>query len=104
VLPRKGNDKKYQAIGELSVIGKDTLRDHFFALQPFFRAVRGFKTLVMTPLLRYIWNRCCEDVTHLANSKKQGFASDMGRRLKEVTVSLCNMIFMCKLKGVMILN
>jgi hypothetical protein len=39
----------------------------------------------MTPLLCYIWNRCCEDVIHL-------FASDMGHRLKEPTVSLRNMI------------
>ncbi len=55
-------------------------------------------------MLRYILNRYCEDVTHLTNSENQGFASDMGRGLKELTVSLRNMIFMPKLKGVTILN
>jgi hypothetical protein len=43
VLSRKGNDKKYHAIGELSVIGKDTLRDHFLALQPFSGLSAGSK-------------------------------------------------------------
>ncbi len=46
VLPHKGNDKKYHAFDKLSVISKDTLRDHFLALQPIFRVVHGLKTLV----------------------------------------------------------
>ncbi len=100
VLPCMSTDRKYHAIGELSVIGKDTLRDHFLALQPIFRAVCGFKT----PLPRYIWNRFCDDTTHLTNSEKPSFASDMGRELKELTISLRNMVFMPKLEGVMILN
>ncbi len=48
ILPKRGRDGKFHAVGELGVIGKDMLREHFMALQPVFRAVKGFKVLVLT--------------------------------------------------------
>ncbi len=57
ILPKRGRDGKFHAVGELGVIRKDTLREHFMAMQPIFRAVKGFKVLVLTPLPRYLWNR-----------------------------------------------
>jgi hypothetical protein len=36
VLPKRGKDGKYHVPGELRVIGKDTLREHFLSLQPLF--------------------------------------------------------------------
>ncbi len=87
-------------MGELAVIGKDTLREHFLALQPIFKVVRAFKVIVLTPLPRYLWNRCCGDPSHITNSERVGFASDMGNSLRELTVNLQNMVFMRKLKGV----
>jgi hypothetical protein len=104
ILPKRGRDGKYHAVGELGVIGKDTLRDHFMALQPVFRAVKGFKVLVLTPLPRYLWNRCCDDASHITNSERESFASDMGKSLKDLTINLRNMIFMRKLRGVSVLN
>jgi hypothetical protein len=103
VLPKRGRDGKFHAVGELGVIGKDTLREHFMAMQPIFRAIKGFK-LVLTPLPRYLWNRCCDDPTHITNSERENFASDMGRSLRDLTVNLRNMIFMRKLRGVSVLN
>jgi hypothetical protein len=69
-----------------------------------FRAIKGFKVLVLTPLPRYLWNRCCDDPTHITNSERENFASDMGRSLRDLTVNLRNMIFMRKLRGVSVLN
>jgi hypothetical protein len=104
ILPRRKSDGKYHVEGELAVIGKDTLREHFLALQPVFKAVRAFKVIVLTPLPRYLWNRCCGDPTHITNSERVGFASDMGNSLRELTVNLRNMVFMRKLKGVSVFN
>jgi hypothetical protein len=57
-LPLRGRDGRYHAEGELCVIGKGTMRDHFLCLQPVFKAIMGFKCIVLTPLPRYLWNRC----------------------------------------------
>jgi hypothetical protein len=67
LLPWRGRDGKYHTEGELCAIGKDTLHDHFLSLQPDFKAVRGFKCIVMIPLSRYLWNRCC--ASHITNSE-----------------------------------
>lgn len=91
-------------MGELVVTGKDSLRDLFLALQPIFKIVKGFKVIILTPLSRYLWNRCCSDPTHITNSERDGNASDMGRCLHELTVNLRNMVFTRKLKGVSIFN
>jgi hypothetical protein len=104
VLPRKGSDGKYHAEGELYVIGKDSLREYFMALQPIFKALKGYKCLVLTPLPRYLWNRCCSNPAHIINSERSSFASEMGRGLRDLTVNIRNMIFMRKLKGVSVLN
>ncbi len=104
VLPRKGNDGKYHAEGELYVIGKDTLREYFMALQPLFKALKGFKCLVLTRLPRYLWNRCCSNLAHINNSERNSFAGEMGKGLRDLTVNIRNMIFMRKLKGVSVLN
>ncbi len=104
ILPRRQTDGRYHAVGELVVIGKDSLRELFLALQPIFKVVKAFKDTVLTPLPRYLWNRCCSDPTHITNSERVGFASDMGHSLRELTVNLRNMVFMRKLKGVSVFN
>jgi hypothetical protein len=46
VLRCLGKDGKDHAEAELCVISKDTLRDHFLALQPVFKVLKGFKGIV----------------------------------------------------------
>jgi hypothetical protein len=59
---------------------------------------------VITPVPRYLWARCCEDLTHKVNSKMESFAANMGNSLPELRVRLHNMIFMRNLKGVFVLS
>jgi hypothetical protein len=80
------------------MIGKDTLHEHFLTLQP------QFKVIVLTPMPRYLWNRCCTDRAHITNSESENFAKDMGNSIRELNVNLRNMVFMRKLKGVSVLN
>ncbi len=74
------------------------------ALQPLFKALKGFKCLILTPLLRYLRNRCCSNPAHITNSERNSFAGEMGKGLRDLTVNIRNMIFMRKLKGVSVLN
>jgi hypothetical protein len=104
VLPKRGNDRKFHAQGKLRVIGKDPLRDLFMLLQPVFKAIKGFKGIILSPMPRYLWHRCCEDPTHITNSEIPTFTSDMGRGLKDLRVNLRNMIFMRKLCGLSVMN
>jgi hypothetical protein len=104
VLPRRGNDGKFHAPGELKVIEKDSLRDLFMMLQPVFRAIKGFTGIILSSLPRYLWHRCCKNPTHITNSELPTFANDMGRGLKDLTVNLRNMIFMRKLRSLSVMN
>jgi hypothetical protein len=104
VLPKRGKDGKYHVPGELRVIGKDTLREHFLSLQPLFKTAKNFKVIVLTPLPRYLWHRCCDNPAHLTNSEDDNFAREMGSRIRDLQIQLRNMIFMRKLKGVSVLN
>ncbi len=104
MLPKKGRDGKYHAEGELHVVNRDTVRELFSTLQPIFRAVREFRCILLTPLPRYLWSRCCDNPAHITNSEVPGYAASMGSALGELNKCLRNMIFMRKLKGVFTLN
>jgi hypothetical protein len=73
-------------------------------LQPIFKACKDFKVICVSPLPRYLWNRCCTDPQHVTNSEKESFAADLGRGLRDLTVNLRNMLFMRKLKNVTVMN
>jgi hypothetical protein len=103
-LPKRGRDGNYHAEGELSVVNRDTLRELFSSLQPVFSAAKNFKCILLSPLPRYLWNRCCGDPAHIINSEELGYAANMGTALRELNKSLRNMIFMRKMKGVTMLN
>ncbi len=77
-LALKGKDGRYHAMGKLSVIGKESLREYFMMMQPIFKACKDHKVIVVSPLPRYVWARCCSDPEHIVNSERPTFASDMG--------------------------
>ncbi len=104
VLPRWGSGDKFHAEGELKVIGKDSLWELFMKMLPVFKAKKGFWGVILSPLPRYLWHRCCEDSSHIINSEQPSFPSDMGRSLRDLTVNPRNMIFMHKLRGVTVMN
>jgi hypothetical protein len=104
VLPKRGGDGKFHTPGNLKVIGKDSLRELFMLMQPVFKILKNFSVVVLSPLPRYLWHRCCNDPTHIVNLEQTDFANDMGRGLKDLTTNLRNMIFMRKLRGVTVMN
>jgi hypothetical protein len=104
ILPKRGKDGRFHVPGELRVIGKDTLWEHFLTLQPLFKTVKNFKAIVLTPLPRYLWHRCCDNPAHLTNSEDENFVREMGSCIRDLQIQLRNMIFMRKLKGVSFLN
>ncbi len=56
-------------------------------------------------MLIYACNfKCWVQLIHIVNSEKPSFAADMGRGLRDLPISLINMIFVRKLKGVILLN
>jgi hypothetical protein len=104
ILPKRGKDGRFHVTGELRVIGKDTRREHFLTWQPLFKTVKNFKVIVLTPLPRYLWHRCCDNPAHLTNPEDENFAREMGSCIRDLQIQLRNMIFMRKLKGVSVLN
>jgi hypothetical protein len=104
VLPKTGCNGTYHAEGELCVVNRNTLREIFSAIQPIFKVTRGFQCILLTPLPRYLWTRCCSDPSHITNSEDPGYAAGMGKSLHKLNKILKNMIFMRKLKDISLLN
>jgi hypothetical protein len=104
VLPKRGSDRKFHTVGELKVVGKDSLWELFMKMVPIFKAVKGFRGIMLSPMSRYLWHRCCDDPAHITNSELPSSASDMGRGLKDLTINLRNMVFMRKLRGFTVMN
>jgi hypothetical protein len=103
-LPKRGQDSKYHAEGEMCIVNRDTLRELFSSLQPIFKAAKNFQCILLNPLPRYLWNRCCDDPNHITNSEEPGYTANLGTNLCELNRSLKNMIFMQKMNGVNMLN
>ncbi len=86
-LPNRGDDGKFHVEGERKVFGKNSLRDLFMKMQPIFKAIKGFRGIVLSPLPRCLLSRCCSIPVHITNSKRSTYAGDMGTGLRELTVN-----------------
>ncbi len=85
LLPCKGRDAMYHAEGELAVICKDLLKEHFMCFQPFSRLSGGLNMIMLIPLPRYLWFWCCDG--NMVNSGSLTYVVEMERALRNLTIT-----------------
>jgi hypothetical protein len=84
---------KYHMLGEIRVASRDTQLDHFRALSPVFNMLEQRKTLMITPLPRYISSSCCTDSSHGTNRTGPEYKKKMMADLDLMKRNLKDFIF-----------
>jgi hypothetical protein len=57
-------------------------------MEPLWEATKGFDTMVVLPMLRYVNKGCCDDAQHVTNRTEPGFVTKIAQDLREVTLGL----------------
>jgi hypothetical protein len=76
----------------------------FLQLVSIFKNLPGFTFAVLTPIPRYLWGACCDDLEHAPNSRSPGHADTMVTSLSETYRLWRGMLFRKKLKNVRVFN
>jgi hypothetical protein len=63
--------------GELVVANLETQLRLLKAMEPIWQATKKIKTLVVSPMARYITKGCCDEPGHISNRADQGFVAKM---------------------------
>jgi hypothetical protein len=78
-LPVRGEVSKYHLPGKMVLANRDGFRALFMDALPLLRAGADSVKILMTPLMRYVKKKCCEDVGHITN--KGSFGEEIGEGL-----------------------
>jgi hypothetical protein len=67
-LPTKSStDNRYHIIGALGMVDRDTFKQLFSAVVPLLRAGGQNKKVILSPLMRYAIESCCDSAGHCVN-------------------------------------
>jgi hypothetical protein len=81
-LPVRGEDGKYHLPGKMVIADRDEFRAIFMDILPLLRAGADSVKILMTPLMRYVKKKCCDDPGHITN--KGSFGEEIGEGLNEI--------------------
>jgi hypothetical protein len=84
----KGDDGTEHIVGRLVVGKKDSQELVFRRMEPLWEATKGFNTLVLIPIARYVAKACCDEAQHVMNRMEPDFAARLKRDLTEVSMGL----------------
>jgi hypothetical protein len=92
-LPRRGEDGKFHIEGDLVVCSSDTQTEHLNTLRPVLDAVGRRPCIVISPMMRYVIESCCQNPGHVSNRNERFYREDMQRQLDGVARNIKNFLF-----------
>jgi hypothetical protein len=98
-LPVKSSDGKYHVPGRLVTADREEVRRLFTEALPLLRGGGDASKFLLTPLVRYLGNACCSDMTHVINSSDNLFASGLADKLGEVKEWMGGLAFTRRLRN-----
>jgi hypothetical protein len=101
-LPVRGDDGKYHLPGKMVLADRDEFRTIFMDILPLLRASANSVKILMTPLMRYVRRKCCDDPGHITN--KGSFGEEIGEGLNEICYWLRNMAFTRRIQNFTVLD
>ncbi|MBM3938666.1 MAG: hypothetical protein FJ333_08470, partial [Sphingomonadales bacterium] len=85
----KGEDGKYHALGRIKVARVEEISHLFRPAMGLFRAGGRHKKVIVTPLERYLVEKCCDNIRHMTNYSTE-FVKHMEDRLSAIRRALVN--------------
>jgi hypothetical protein len=95
---------EYHVEGDLVVAGKDRLLMFFRNCLPFLLLLKNRNMIFLTPIPRFLYALCCENVEHASNQRDQDFEADLRAALAEAMNSYKDFLFTSGLRGFSVLN
>jgi hypothetical protein len=103
-LPRNGVDGVFHMEGDVQVCGRETQYEHFHNIRPILDSVGKKKTLLMSPLPRYITAPCCNNPRHTTNRSDHLFKENMDIQLDSLRRNLRDHVFSLNKRNIKILD
>jgi hypothetical protein len=103
-LPRKGDDGKFHIVGDLVVCSTETQDEHLNTLRPVLDAVGRRPCIIVSPMMRYVSEGCCQNPDHVKNLADRSYRDDMQRQLDGVTRSIKNFLFKTHRRNMRVLD
>jgi hypothetical protein len=104
ILERRGDDGTYHMDGDLTVISKTAQHSIFNNLRPLLDACGGKSFILASPIQRYLYRGCCQDMEHMANCRDPGFTKELVESLKDGARNLRDFLFTAGYKNGRILD
>jgi hypothetical protein len=101
-LPVRGDDGKYHLPGKLVLVDREEFRDIFMDILSLLRAGADSVKILLTPLMRYVKRKCCDDPGHIIN--KGSFGEEIGEGLNEICSWLRNMAFTRRIRNFTVMD
>jgi hypothetical protein len=92
-LPIKGRDNVYHVPGRLVFASRDDFRGLFTTVLPLLRAGLDNTKVLLSPMMRYIVQKCCEDDSHIINKGLSNYGTNMGTALGKMGEWLKDLAF-----------
>jgi lysophospholipase L1-like esterase len=104
LLPKKGLDRRYHVEGDLLIANKTAFRELFSLATQIIRSADGKLVILMIPLPRYLFEKCCSDPSHITNKDSAGYEQIMREALTAIGTWMKAMAEMKRLKNVVLFN
>jgi hypothetical protein len=102
-MPVKMDDSLYHVPGRLVFIDRDSFKELFLLTLPLLRAGQHHTKILLTPLMRFVKNPCCNNASHITNRKDKTLAIKMGEAIGEVKEWLQDFAFTRRIRNFAIL-
>ena len=101
---KEGESSRYHRDGDLMLALRDLVKNLITLCTPILRAADGLPKLMLVPLPRYTKNSCCSDSDHGANTREDGFKSQLLSDLDLLKKSIKDMCFTANIRNIRTVN
>ncbi len=101
---RKLGDNRFHLEGRVKLASREVVTDRFSMISPLLLANCKLKTVLLSPIPRFVTGGCCNDTSHCSNWKEESFVFDQLQSLERTRQQLRDCVLRSKVKSVMVMN
>ena len=94
---------KYHVHGELVFAPKELQYSIFNTVKPILEAVSSHQKIMISPLPRYLKDRCCEDVEHVSNLEEEDYSVNLEEAIMACRRNLKDFAFRNNIKNIRVI-